>query len=1435
MNIQRFAAVLAALCLAAPSAVRAEPPAAAGTLSVTFDDTSRYTLTGGASLKNDFDGAALSLNGKNQYAEIKDTSFINNLTGDFTVSVWFKPSDNKLWSRIFDIGTEDKNKYIFLTPSSSFNPGKPRFVIKCWNDEKKIYEEQVIDSERECGIGCWNHLAVTRAGDTTTIYLNGIAAGSTKNITYDLKDIGTAEKNYLGKSLYDSDPYFKGMIDNFYVSDKALGAEEIKTMADDTYYREIELIKENNILHDSCLDIRTFAYNADTNEKIEAFSDTDNVLVKSVLKNYRDESAVITITPVKDGAENAEGTTITLLPGGQFTYSDTFSGADVSEYRLLIKDSLDDKTYDGGSIIKSDVYFPPASPADSGSTTDGAHDPSIFRDPESDYFYAYSSHNVIFRTTDLINWQKYTKNIKVPESCKKFISDNYTDKDGKSIAANGTYWAPDVIYNEGDDHPYWMYVSVSCGLGGRNSVIGLLKSKKAGFWTDPESDVQDIGVVVASKENNAYPTNAIDANIYTDTDGKRYFIWGSFWDGIRIAPLNSDGTVGGVDRTSDAAILESSKSAGERIYTTPRGVVGPEGPWLTYNQRTGFRYLFTSYGWLGSNYNVRIARMTDEKTISEDKTFTDHNDYPVAQPNNSAKDLWGYKLIGSYQLGDGITYVGQGHNSVLNNNGEWYLVYHCRKVEDGLAYLQVRKMLWTENGWPVVSPLVYAGEKEQKIPQGMICGRWDLASVGHTIMQDGVSASSSGAYKGSDLPVRSSEIVLQPDGNVSGNLGKWEFDGDHTVTVTFEKDGSADYEFYKKGDVMTLFVLAGYDKDKRERALVMTGTDQNNTAQFAKKNNLSASYTDVYPKGAAENSEDMIIAKSPGGNPVLGFDGKGNRLYGGDPAALVDGDTVYIYAGHDTATKEEYVMPEWVVYSSKDMINWEYGGSVMKAKDVSWASNINAAWASQAVKHKDKYYLYFCTWDKTSDGKQSIGAAVADSPKGPFKDIGKPLVKGTLTEPETSGYNDIDPTVWIETDKDGEEHIYLAWGNGKYYLCELNDDMISVKDINDDKKIDMTDIREQSFTSMGDHGFTEAPWLYRRTDKDGNYYGDYYTFFASDWREQMSYAVSSDLSLDKWEYKGVIMPRSATSNTNHPSVIDFKGHTYFIYHNGALEKGSGFRRSVCIEEIKFNTDGTVQPVKETSVGLTGIRFKISNKGRLLNYADFENPWYDEGYPISKPVNFSYTKSGDNTEWEILKGREDNEVYIQAVNKPGLYLSVSGDKIILTQNADGKQAERMLFRTVKGLAGGSGVSFESVVRPGYFLTSTPSGVMLTQGGYAQACEFEVKQSMYYGQLETEASEMKFEDRKFSAEVEVRNLSDDSAVFIDIAVLYDKDGNYKASDISYNSDIEESVKRKVAFENAEEGDFFGYFVWGGGLRCNPLGERIYKKIADSIDNQ
>ncbi|MBQ2663991.1 MAG: family 43 glycosylhydrolase, partial [Clostridia bacterium] len=451
---------------------------------------------------------------------------------------------------------------------------------------------------------------------------------------------------------------------------------------------------------------------------------------------------------------------------------------------------------------------PVAAPADSNETTNGAHDPSIVKFPGDDTYYVYSSHHLIFTSKDLINWKKYdftSKNVQtITPKTYNFIHDNLDTN------VNGTYWAPDVIYKEGDDHPYWMYISVSCGIGGRSSAISLMKSNSPLFWADNSADIVDAGVVYATKQissgDRTMKTNSIDANIYTDANGNQYFIWGSFWQGIQATKLKADGFIDGLDTS---ALPMAAQYYGRTIYAQKNGTAGPEGPWMI--EHGNYRYLFTSYGWLGSNYNTRVARSplssdfasvvaSVQGTASNqltDTSFTDANGVKVGTEfaDGNTKTLTGYKLIGSYRLGDGSytlegsdsagysipreagdahIYYGPGHNSAINVGDESFYVSHTRKdATEIAATLQVRKMLWTSDGWPVVSPVTYAGEKEQKLPKSMLTGTYDLASVGRTKK----TADNYGA-RNFDLPVVSSKVTLESGMSIKNangtTIGTWE-------------------------------------------------------------------------------------------------------------------------------------------------------------------------------------------------------------------------------------------------------------------------------------------------------------------------------------------------------------------------------------------------------------------------------------------------------------------------------------------------------------------------------------------------------------------------------------------------------------------------------------------------------------------------------------
>lgn len=281
-------------------------------------------------------------------------------------------------------------------------------------------------------------------------------------------------------------------------------------------------------------------------------------------------------------------------------------------------------------------------------------------------------------------------------------------------------------------------------------------------------------------------------------------------------------------------------------------------------------------------------------------------------------------------------------------------------------------------------------------------------------------------------------------------------------------------------------------------------------------------------------------------NPII------QTKYTADPAPLVYHDTVFLYTSHDEDDAFGFKMRDWLLYTSTDMVNWTDRGAVASLKDFKWVPDDNGAWAPQCVHRNGKFYLY-CPMPNGV----GIGVLVSDSPYGPFTDpIGKPLVK--------NNNDDIDPTVLID---DGGQ-AYLYWGNPNLYYVKLNNDMTSYSGaIVKDSSVAKVKGRPDPFH------YQEGPWAYKRN-------GRYYMAYASTCcPEGIGYAMSNSPT-GPWEYKGSIMDGDPRSSGNHPGIIDYKGTTYvfgFNYNIGKQIMSKHYeRRSICVEKLTFNPDGTIQ-------------------------------------------------------------------------------------------------------------------------------------------------------------------------------------------------------------------------------------------------------------------
>lgn len=333
-------------------------------------------------------------------------------------------------------------------------------------------------------------------------------------------------------------------------------------------------------------------------------------------------------------------------------------------------------------------------------------------------------------------------------------------------------------------------------------------------------------------------------------------------------------------------------------------------------------------------------------------------------------------------------------------------------------------------------------------------------------------------------------------------------------------------------------------------------------------------------------------------NPVV------QTVYTADPAPMVYDGALYLYTSHDEDGASYYEMNDWRLYKTTDMQNWTDLGSPLSYKTFSWAKG--DAWAGQCIERNGKFYYYV---PLSANGGTAIGVGVADSPEGPFKDaIGKPLVG--------PGYGNIDPTVFI--DNDGQAYLY--WGNPALKYVKLNSNMTSYSG-----GVQTVNLTTQGFgTRNGDANrktlFEEGPWFYRR----GNLY--YMVYAASGIPENICYSTSTSPT-GPWTFKGVIMPSGGGSFTNHPGVIDYKGHSYFFYHNGQLPGGNGFQRSVAVEEFTYRADGSIPQMSMSKNGPSQLAYLnpyVKNEAETIcNESGVETESCGEG-----TQNVSYIENGD---------------------------------------------------------------------------------------------------------------------------------------------------------------------------------------------------------------
>ncbi len=243
-------------------------------------------------------------------------------------------------------------------------------------------------------------------------------------------------------------------------------------------------------------------------------------------------------------------------------------------------------------------------------------------------------------------------------------------------------WAPDII----KWHGRW-WLTYSCSAFGKNtSAIGVMSSERLnGQWKDE-------GCIVRSVPKRD-DWNAIDSNIAIDDNDNPWMVWGSFWDGIQIAKLDTTMHLASKPVTVARRHRPGDPNAAENPTSKYAGRNAIEAPFIF--KKNGYYYLFVSWDYCcrgaKSNYRVAVGR---SKNIAG--PYLDRNGKDMA---NGGGNL--------FIEGDKKEYEAAGHCAAytFQENGKDTDVFICHGYstkQNGMALLVQRPIKWTNDGWPTL-------------------------------------------------------------------------------------------------------------------------------------------------------------------------------------------------------------------------------------------------------------------------------------------------------------------------------------------------------------------------------------------------------------------------------------------------------------------------------------------------------------------------------------------------------------------------------------------------------------------------------------------------------------------------------------------------------------------------------------------------------------
>src|SRR5664280_2440701 len=400
----------------------------------------------------------------------------------------------------------------------------------------------------------------------------------------------------------------------------------------------------------------------------------------------------------------------------------------------------------------------------------------------------------------------------------------------------------------------------------------------------------------------------------------------------------------------------------------------------------------------------------------------------------------------------------------------------------------------------------------------------------------------------------------------------------------------------------------------------------------------------------------LFTGNAAGQNPII------HDQFTADPTARVFDGKVYVYPSHDIigsegrGRKDWFVMEDYHVFSSANLTDWTDHGVIVSQNKVNWVDSTTfSMWAPDCIARNGKYYFYFPANVKASFGRGfGIGVAVADNPAGPYTPQREPI----------NNVHGIDPCSFI--DKDGQAYIYYS--QNKIFIAKLKDNMLELAS------------EPQVIGNLPTQGLIEGPFLFERK-------GIYYLTYphVQNKTERLEYAMA-DNPMGPFKVTGVIMDESPTGCwTNHQSVVEYKNQWYLFYHHNDLSPKFDKNRSIRIDSLFFNADGTIRKVISTLRGVGGTsalqkieidRYSLKSKtGVSIVFLDSLKTFNGWKTILDKPNAWIRYNAVD------FGSKKFKSVQIKALSKSGGIVQIHLDKADGTLLAEVKIPESTDFKIV----------------------------------------------------------------------------------------------------------------------------------------------------------